>query len=232
MQVDEAVESFLNGYFSTCRRSQKTQAAYSVDLSQFKKHVGALTAVEAIEPPSLEAWAKALTADDYAPSSVRRKFAALKVFFAYWIRRGVLAASPLWRIRLDLKSERRLPRALSAGDAQLLIEQAWKKVPQLPPFGTEPNDHRFPAFRNVLAIERLFATGIRVGELVSLDVRDWNEYDRAVVVKGKGSRQRLAVLPDTRSAECVRTYLNRRSAMQLEHDGLLVNASGGRLASA
>lgn len=229
-KLDDAVRSFLDGYFSTCRRSEKTKAAYTIDLVQFERHLGASTSLEVIEPAALEGWAKALTERKYAGVSVRRKFAALRVFFTYWVRRGVLSASPLWRMRLDLCTERRLPRALSAADAQRLIERAWAEVPQLPPVGgATPSDRRFLAFRNATAVELLFATGMRVGELVSLNVGDWNDDDQAFRVKGKGSRQRLAVLPDGHSVDCINAYLNRRSAMTLGHQGLLVNSSGSRL---
>ncbi|HZU28988.1 MAG TPA: site-specific integrase [Bryobacteraceae bacterium] len=81
MQLAEAVESFLSGYFATCRRSAKTKSAYSIDLAQFKAQIGSSAALECIEPPSLESWAGALTGDGYTPASVRRKFATLKVFF-------------------------------------------------------------------------------------------------------------------------------------------------------
>jgi site-specific recombinase XerD len=227
--LDDAVRLFLSGYFATCRRSLKTKAAYSVDLAQFERHLGAATSLDVIEPVSLEGWAKVLIEQGYAAVSVRRKFAALRVFFTYWVRRGVLNASPLWRIRLDLNTERRLPRALSSADAQRLIERAWTEVPELPPTGGKPSDHRFLAFRNVAAVELLFATGIRVGELVSLDLGDWDAFDQSFRVKGKGSRQRVAVLPDGRSAACIKTYLSRRTAMTLGHEGLFVNAAGSRL---
>jgi|SRR5579872_464882 len=229
--LDDAVHSFLAGYFATCRRSQKTQAAYSIDLKQFENRFGQSIALDAVEATALEAWAKELTENGYAAVSVRRKFAAVRVFFKYWVRRGVLKESPLWRIRLDLATERRLPRALSADDALRLIKRAWEKVPQLPPADAKPNDRVFLALRDVAALELLFATGIRVGELVALNTGDWSECDRAFIVKGKDSRQRVAVLPDNRSIECVKAYLSRRSPMLLGHDGLLVSASGTRLST-
>ncbi|HZU28987.1 MAG TPA: tyrosine-type recombinase/integrase [Bryobacteraceae bacterium] len=105
------------------------------------------------------------------------------------------------------------------------------EVTEIPAPGVSPSDIRFLGFRNAAAIELLFATGIRVGELVMLDVNDWIDDDQAFLIKGKGSRQRLAVLPDGRSAACVRTYLQCRSAMQVGHRALLVNASGGRLST-
>ena len=65
--------------------------------------------------------------------------------------------------------------------------------------GTAPSDRGFLRIRDVAAVEILFATGMRVGQLVSLCTADWREGERMFLVKGKGSRQRLAVLPDNRS---------------------------------
>jgi len=77
----------------------------------------------------------------------------------------------------------------------------------------------------------IVATGIRVGELVTLRLRDWRDDDGSFLVCGKGSRQRLALLPDDRSLKAVRMYLLHRTAMTLGHDGLILNASGGRIST-
>ena len=166
--------------------------------------------------------------DGYASVSIRRKFATARVFFTYWVRRGALDKSPLWRIRLDLGREQLLPRSLSPGDAKLLIEEIWRNRSSNNPSGMKPSDSGFLHLRNVAAIEMLFATGIRVGELFSLEIENWCKADRAFVVKGKGSRQRLAFLPDDRSLKAVQMYLSARNTLALSHTGLLVNATGAR----
>src|SRR5262249_5280073 len=147
----------------------------------------------------LERWATEMGSNGYASVSIRRKFATARVFFTYWVRKGTIEHSPLWRIRLDLGRERLLPRCLSASDAKRLMEQAWRKMGPPSVAMRPPSDPGFLGVRNVAALEILFATGMRVGELVSLGVQDWHEEDRAFVVRGKGSRQRLAFLPDDRS---------------------------------
>ena len=128
MQTGEAVEAFVAGYFSTCKRSLKTHAAYQADLEQFKAFVGSTVALSEIGPDRLEAWAAQLQTDQYASVSIRRKFASARVFFGYWVRRGVLDKSPLWRIRLDLARDRVLPRSLAPGDAKRFMEEAWRNV--------------------------------------------------------------------------------------------------------
>ena len=231
MTVRDAVAGFLTGYFSTCRRSDKTQAAYRIDLAQMEAHLSSI-AVEAVDIDQLEGWARELRAREYAVASVRRKFATAKVFFRYLVRRGAINRSPLWKIRLDLgRSARVLPRNLAASDAKRLIEQAWRPVGSIVPQVHSASDPRFLRLRDLAAIEILFATGMRVGELVTLSLRDWQEDEASFLVNGKGARQRLAVLPDNRSKRAVDIYLNVRSTLNLSHQALLVNAAGARIST-
>lgn len=145
--------------------------------------------------------------------------------------KGVIDRSPLWKIRLDLGRERVLPRNLSASDAKRLIEGAWHGVEPSSSVTCLPSDPSFLRTRNLAAIEILFATGIRVGELVTLRLQDWREDDASFVVSGKGSRQRLALLPDDRSLRVVKMYLSRRTAMTLSHDSLFINAAGRKIST-
>ncbi len=232
MNFADAVKTFEAGYFSTCRRSEKTEAAYKIDLAQLNTYLGPEAEIETIAPERIEGWASHLRNDGYASVSIRRKFATARVFFTYWVRRGTIDKSPLWRIRLDLGRERLLPRSLAPGDAKLLIEEIWKPiVGERNASACASNDPAFLHGRNIAAIEILFATGMRVGELVKLDLKDWCESDRAFVVKGKGSRQRLAFLPDDRSSRAVQEYVSLRSKLVLDHNALLVNARGARLST-
>jgi site-specific recombinase XerD len=72
---------------------------------------------------------------------------------------------------------------------------------------------------------------MRVGELVSLTLRDWQEDERTFVVRGKGSRQRLAYLPDDRSLKAVQSYMTHRKAMNIGHEALFVNFAGKQIST-
>ncbi len=231
MELSEAVASFLAGYFSTCKRSLKTQAAYRIDLSQLEIFVGGEIPLSGIGPATLEGWAANLQSNEYASVSIRRKFATARVFFTYWVRRGAIEKSPLWRIRLDLGRERVLPRSLAPADAKQLLEQAWRNVDPEPTLPPTPGDARFLRLRNVALIEVLFATGMRVGELVKISLQDWNASEQTFVVKGKGSRQRLALLPDERSLRALQLYFSQRCTMDLGHDALFVNFAGNQIST-
>jgi len=230
MQLADAIRDFQTGYFSTCRRSAKTEAAYKIDLVQLQAHLGADTPVENVKADDLERWALDLRSRAFATASIRRKFATARLFFAYWVRRGTLDRSPLWGIRLDLGRTRHLPRCLTPSDTKRLIEEMWRGVDPCAP-ADKTQDPTFIKLRNLAAVEILFATGIRIGELVSLRLRDWREDDTSLVISGKGARQRLAFLPDERSRRAVHLYLKRRRPLVSDHDGLLLNAAGRQISA-
>jgi site-specific recombinase XerD len=231
MQMDEAVSAFLAGYFSTCKRSIKTQEAYRIDLGQLKMHLGAEAPLSGVGPDALECWATALQGTGYAAVSIRRKFATARVFFAYWVRKGELDKSPLWKIRLDLGREHVLPRSLTPADAKRFMEEAWRDAEVVACPAHSPADPGFLHLRNIAALEILFATGMRVGELVNLTLRDWGEDDQTFIVRGKGSRQRLAFLPDDRSFRAVQLYMTHRKAMNIGHEALFVNFAGKQIST-
>src|SRR5579872_5743249 len=94
LHLETAINNFHDGYFSTCPRSSKTKKAYSKDLSQFCDFIGSTQMFEEIRVDKLENWAMELRDRKYAPVSIRRKFATLRVFFSYWFRRGIIESSP------------------------------------------------------------------------------------------------------------------------------------------
>lgn len=231
MLLKTAIDRFDEGYFSTCNRSEKTRRAYRIDLEQFRRFIGDDVALAEIDPDNLESWADRLQREDYKSSSIRRKFAALKVFFGYWVRKGTLESSPLWRIRLDLVRERQLPRCLSVDDMRSLLLQARREYEDEPQSKKGGIDRKFLALRNLAIIEVLFATGMRVGELVGLQMSDVRLTEHRFLVRGKGGRQRIAMLPDPRSREAFEMYHQERAATEVDHDQIFLNVFGDGLST-
>jgi site-specific recombinase XerD len=131
---------------------------------------------------------------------------------------------------LDLVRERILPKSLAPADAKRFIEQAWQRIETVTS-APRKLDRRFLRLRDVAALETLFATGMRVGELVKLTFPDWREDERTFVVRGKGARQRLAFLPDDRSLKAFRLYIEQRRSVDLGHEWVFVNATGKQLST-
>ncbi|MCP4550236.1 MAG: tyrosine-type recombinase/integrase [bacterium] len=116
-------------------------------------------------------------------------------------------------------------------EAKRLLLQAKRELGPNPRELSTRVDATFRALRNLAIVEVLFATGIRVGELVSLELADFRSEERAFTINGKGSRQRIALLPDKVSYHTVNTYSMHRCNVFTDHEALFLNTFSGPLSA-
>ncbi len=224
MRTVEGLQLFMRGYFAGGGRSRHTQKAYECDLKQFVAHVGDDTSLGDIDVGSLENWASALRDAEYSPASRRRKFASVRCFFRFLVRRGVLAESPFSTFTLRLPRPSQMPKALTTLEARALLTVARRTV-------TGQSSKRFLAHRNRAIIEILLFTGLRVGELVALDTMSVRPLESSLFVRGKGGRERIALLVDEECRNAVGAYDELRRTMSPETKTWLLNARGHALST-
>src|ERR1700755_411219 len=239
MHLNQACAKFISGYFSTNDRANKTKAAYRSDLAQFNEFAGEDLLLKSLRGSLIERWCAHLRREGYSPTSIRRKMVILKVFCSYWVRKGSLRESPFWRVKLSYGRVEQLPRALSAREMRKLLSQARKnnssartlphdkRAIRLSPLRASSPDYR--SLRNLALVDLLFATGLRVGEVSSLNIQDFFTRESVFRVKGKGGRHRLAVVVDEETVRVQRNYLEARARMQTRSPALFLNSSGMRL---
>jgi integrase/recombinase XerD len=243
MQLNQASSEFLSGYFSTHERRKKTEAAYRSDLAQFRAFASEKLFLSALDGSIIERWAAHLRKEDYSPASIRRKMVVLKVFCSYWVRRGDLKESPFWRVKLSIGRIEQLPRALTEREMRALLRRAWRDYSSTLDNRSSPEDtlqsplkwkassSDYRALRDLALIDLLFATGIRVGEISSLDIRDFFVREAAFRVQGKGGRDRLAFIVDDETVRIQRAHLEARESIKTDSSALFINASGRRLST-
>ena len=238
MHLHQACTKFVSGYFSTNERSKKTKAAYRSDLTQFNVFAGEDLLLKSLSGALIERWCAHLRRQGYSPTSVRRKMVVLKVFCSYWVRKGSLRESPFWRVKLSYGRVEQLPRALSAREMRRLLSQARRNnssAAVLNDEGAAPlgslrvSSPEYRSLRNLALVDLLFATGLRVGEVSSLDVQDFFTRESVFRVKGKGGRDRLAVVVDEETVRVQREYLEARAQIETRSPALFLNSSGRRL---
>jgi integrase/recombinase XerD len=242
MRLNEANVEFLSGYFSTHERRKKTEAAYRSDLIQFQTFAGVDFGLGSLDSSVIERWAAYLRSEKYSPASIRRKLVVLKVFCSYWVRKGVLPESPFWRVKLSFGRIEQLPRALTEREMRSLIGRARRNYLTVSTGEDESEatthakkrkasspDYR--ALRDLALVDLLFATGMRVGEVSALDVRDYFTREAVFRVQGKGGRDRLAFVVDEQTVQIQRTHVDVRSRVGTDSPALFLNASGGRLST-
>lgn len=228
MQLDDAIHEFLEGYFATHDRSPKTKKAYAIDLRQFADFLGREKDLEDITPDVLEAWAKELRERDYQPTSMRRKFASLKVFVRYWLRRNTLRSSPFNRLRLEFGRNRGLPRHLNNRDARRLLLAAARMAEYASCSDDGPKCPKFRAEQTFAIVGIMLLTGIRVSELTGLTFTDWQADESALRIEGKGDRERQVPLSNSTA---LKTHLANRRQIDTTNSHIFLNQSGNPLSS-
>lgn len=241
MLLLQAVEQFLNGYFSTHERSEKTRIAYRSDLEQVASYAGIGFGLTGLDPMFVEKWAAELRTRNYSSASMRRKLVVLKVFCSYWVRKGLLNESPFWRVKLSFGRIAQLPRSLSESEMRGLLVQAkeshsaieiQRKSTKIATGSLYSKFMRqYRGLRNLALVDLLFATGMRVGEVSALNLEDFLVSESMFRVKGKGGRDRLACVVDEQTLRIQRDHFELRSHIASDCRALFLNAFGERLST-
>jgi integrase/recombinase XerC len=150
----------------------------------------------AVNGNHVRAFLARLREQDYLRSSTARKLATLRSFYKFLLRRGQVAVNPVQAIRTP-KQDKRLPRFLE-------YEQIAKLL-------SAPAGGDWLSSRDKAMLETLYSTGIRVSELVDLDLADIDLIGEAIRVRGKGRKERIAPIGST-AIKALGAYLQLRSA--------------------
>ncbi len=217
----ENVSSFLEFLASERRASPHTVSAYRRDLEQLARfvaeHRGESVPLDSIDVYLLRQWLGALSRV-VAPPSVGRKIAATKAFFRFLRRRGWVEKDPAADLASP-KVRRPLPTFLGVDAAREVVETA---------VGDDPSSARDRA-----VLELLYGSGLRVSELVCLDVNHVDLDAGLARVLGKGKKERVVPLGRP-TVKALRAYLRVRSAVpksgcSLHAAALFVSRRGARL---
>lgn len=219
------VQQFLEFLTAEKGFSPNTRDAYQNDLGQLTEYLGGKLGPGA----GADAWAKvsrdhlsqyvsSMRARDYAATTVARKIAAVKSFYAFLVDEGKVTQDPTEEIATP-KVGRPLPKYLSNEDMERLLAQPRRK-------GRNPENLRDEAL-----LQLVYATGMRVTELISLSVGDVNLESKMVRCMGKGAKERMIPMHD-HAAEVVRGYLRAARphlARGMTEKGMFLNRRGQRL---
>ncbi len=203
-------------YLATERRlSPHTSTAYAHDLAALADWSAAqgLTEWAALDSQHVRAFAARSHAGGLSPRSVQRRLSAVRSFYSFLIREGVVRANPAVDVRAP-KLPRRLPQALDADQmGRLLAVQV-----------ETPLDAR-----DLAMMELFYSSGLRLAELVQLDLAQLDLADRTVRVLGKGRKTRIVPV-GSKALAALRAWLTERASLASpDTQALFVGRNGGRL---
>jgi integrase/recombinase XerC len=256
MENTRIIQEFLNYLSFEKRFSEHTAKCYGADLRQFGlflttgsdadhltgEHAdlsasahhqgGVATAVEthtdidvdqmliAVDIDSVRNYMAYLTGKQQSKSTIARKLATLRSFYKFLVRRDVVKTNPVLLIRTP-KQDRKLPKCLEYEEVKRLLE-------------TPPTDSWLGS-RDRAIMETLYSTGVRVSELVALNLEDVDFLSEIIHVRGKGKKERIVPIGSS-ALQSIQHYMEFRNKRAQNSDGfdskvLFVNKHGKRLST-
>jgi integrase/recombinase XerC len=223
--MNDHVAQFLQHLKYERNLSPHTIRNYSSDLEQFFTFLFNIEKrddfpVAEIDRLTIREWMGGLHGD-HKKTSIARKLASLRTFFQFLVREGKLESNPAKQVATP-KIERKLPNHLSMEDAVRFVET--------------PDRSTHLGRRDRAILEFLYATGIRVGELVNIDIGDVDMRERLVKVTGKRNKQRIVPFGEP-ALHALLLYLEETRAFFLSQaaesgrapNALFLHRRGGRL---
>jgi integrase/recombinase XerD len=216
--MQQLLTKYLNYLLIERGVAQNTLESYGRDLRRFIFFVEKRKEIRDINKVTPEVIVEYLTRikdEGLAANSMNRSLAALRGFYKYLLREKIIIENPLANIELA-KVWMRLPDTISKEEIKVILGQ--------------PGTQTIAAIRNTAMLELLYATGIRVSELVNLTMNSVNWQVGFLIVMGKGSKERIVPIGKI-AYDCARRYVDeaRSQFMQKKRtDVLFLNRFGGK----
>jgi tyrosine recombinase XerC len=224
--MEKMIEKYLRYLKIERNASVHTITSYKNDLTSFNNFcktqfeiAPSNVDINLITRLTLRLWLGNLSEEGLAKSSIARKVAALKSFFKYCFKRGYIEKNPAHLLVIP-KKEKTLPKTVTPNDIVRLLESIDISSPQ--------------GLQDRAILEILYSTGIRVSELVSLNILDIDLRSSQISVIGKGNKQRMIPIGST-AHRIIKEFLRERSKLYGKrtdadaHRALFLAASGQRI---
>ena len=221
----EHIEGFLTHLRVEKSASPLTLISYKTDLGQFFDFLGKCGGLKREEIPlsllnyrTVREYISQMQQQHLNRSTIARKLAALRSFVKYLCRENIIEGNPIANISTP-KQEKKLPRFLYPVETDLLIEA--------------PDIKTAAGLRDRAILETLYAAGVRVSELVGINLADLDLNEQWIRIRGKGGKERLAPLGGSAKAAVLDYMQNGRpqhlAARNNSNEALFLNKSGTRL---
>lgn len=223
MADQELIEKFKNYLFVERNYSPYTVNNYYNDVMEFQKFVRANKLAKGLDSIRNDRvcrnYISSLVNDGYEAKSINRKISSLRTFYRYLVYKEIIDFNPFKDIK-NLKTPKKLPSFVDEDEMIKILSSI--------------DDKTDLGYRNRTLVELLYATGLRVSELINLEVMDVNFYNNTIKVRGKGNKDRIVVMYDS-IGERLKHYVDfTRSSLLAKNDDtstrkIFINYKGGPL---
>ena len=207
------IDDFLEYLLVVRKHSDNTIINYRTDILEFNGFMN--NNLLDVTKEDVNNYLKYLYDNKISKSSMARKLSSLRTFYNYLIKKDIIGINYFNMIK-NPKKEASLPKFVKEDEIKEMF--------------AIPDTRTWIGMRNLLIVRMLYATGLRVSELVNVKLDDINISDRTIRILGKGSKERIVVFGNN-TKECLEDYLNRGRRQVDFHNSpyLFLNKDGNRL---
>jgi len=207
------IDKFINYLKIEKNVSKHTIINYTTDLKAFSLFLGEAD-IDSVDHLVLRRFLAELRGKNYSKRTIARKLASLRSFFKFLYREGHIKSNPITAVSSP-KLDKKLPKFLDIGKVTKLI--------------LSPDVKKASGLRDRAILETLYSCGIRVSELVGLNIDDIDFISGVIKVLGKGRKERMIPIGDMALGSIRRYTEGKRSGRAKERKAVFLNSRGSRL---
>ncbi|MFH0918082.1 MAG: tyrosine recombinase XerC [Candidatus Omnitrophota bacterium] len=200
--MEKYIDKFVRYLEIEKNYSVHTVTNYKLDLAGFNKFIAGME-LEKIDYLNLRKYLAVLKEKNFGNRTVGRKLSTLRSFFRFLCREGHIKTNPILMLSSP-KLEKHLPSFMTEDEVYRLIESAFAKTPK-----------DFLGLRDRAILEVFYSSGLRISELVGLNLEDVDFISGILKIRGKGKKERIVPVGETALAT-VRKYLEKRKKLTAE----------------
>jgi tyrosine recombinase XerC len=210
--MEKYIEKFIRYLEIEKNYSLHTILNYRLDLEDFRRFAGDID-LEKVDYLSLRKYLAVLKEKNLGTRTIGRRLSALRSFFRFLTREGYIKTNPIL-VLSSPKLDKHLPQFMTEEETAKLIESAFAK-----------NEKDERGLRDRAILETFYSTGMRVSEVVGMNVEDIDFISGIVKVMGKGKKERVVPIGDA-AIQAIRKYLDKRKR---QSDVVFLNKNGKRI---
>lgn len=200
-ELSNEIENYLRLCAEAKGLSPLTLKAYKIDFKQFTTF---MDGKDCLSKECLCEYIEHLHRR-YKPKSAKRKVASIKAFYHYMEMEDMIEINPFHKIKVKYKEPFVLPRIIPLPDVQSILRYAYQI------YHNAKTDYQYESrLRNVIILELLFSTGMRVSETSNLKIEDLNLSSNTIMIHGKGSKERMSCILNKDISKLMKHYLTNR----------------------
>ena len=214
------IEKEAQNYLTVCSDSKGlstlTIKAYKIDLKQFCLY---MKRRDCFDKNELSAYINSLH-QHYKPKTAKRKIACLKAFYRYMEIEEIIEINPFHKITLKYKEPITLPKTIPIATVKDILRYSYSRL------DSAQSSYQYKsALRNVIIIELLFSTGMRVSEVSNLKRKSLELQSNTIYISGKGSKERIMCIANDKVSRLLKEYIEICGS---DNDWVFVNKLGNR----